>query len=192
LETQYLAGAQKKAQRQGRLIVFVDESGISERPTRVRTWAPKGQTPIIQFHFNWTHVSVIAGLTRTNCLFRLHEGSIKKEEIVEFLKALKAHLKQPLLVIWDGLKAHRSRLVRDYLDSLGGHIQINRIPASVRARSQSGGIPVGLAQAACPGQLLPQRPHRTSRHCAQQAQECPEAPLHHRRLLDAGYVVVMS
>ena len=38
----------KKARRDGRLIVFVDgqaprdESGISERPTRVRTWAPKG------------------------------------------------------------------------------------------------------------------------------------------------------
>jgi hypothetical protein len=29
-----------------------------------------GQTPVIQFHFNWNHVSVIAGLTRTNCLFR--------------------------------------------------------------------------------------------------------------------------
>jgi transposase len=106
----------------------VDESGISERPTRVRTWAPIGQTPIIQFHFNWTHVSVIAGLTRTNCLFRLHEGSIKKEEIVDFLKALKAHLKRPLLVIWDGLKAHRSRLVRDYLDGLHGHIQITFLP----------------------------------------------------------------
>lgn len=118
----------KKARREGRLIVFIDESGISERPTRVRTWAPKGQTPIIQFHFNWTHVSVIAGLTRTNCLFRLHEGSIKKEEIVAFLKALKAHLKQPLLVIWDGLKAHRSRLVREYLDSLDGYIQIAFLP----------------------------------------------------------------
>jgi transposase len=102
--------------------------GISERPTRVRTWAPKGQTPIIQFHFNWNHVSVIAGLTRTNCLFRLHEGGIKKEEIVDFLKALNAHLKQPLLVIWDGLKAHRSRLVRQYLDALAGHIQIAFLP----------------------------------------------------------------
>lgn len=106
----------------------MDESGISERPTRVRTWAPKGQTPIIQFHFNWNHVSVIAGLTRTNCLFRLHEGSIKKEEIVEFLKALKAHLRQPLPVIWDGLKAHLSRLVSEYLDSLDGHIQIAFLP----------------------------------------------------------------
>ena len=80
----------KKARREGRLIVFVDESGISERPTRVRTWAPKGQTPIIQFQFNWNHVSVIAGLTRTNCLFRLHEGSIKKEEIVDLFKSLEA------------------------------------------------------------------------------------------------------
>ena len=123
-----MASPQKKAKREGRLIVFVDESGISERPTRVRTWAPKGQTPTIQFHFNWNHVSVSAGLTRTNCLFRLHEGSIKKEEIVEFLKALKAHLKQPLLVIWDGLKAHRSRLVREYVDGLAGYIQIAFLP----------------------------------------------------------------
>lgn len=120
--------ALKKAQREGRLIVFIGESGISERPTRVRTWGLRGQTPVIQFHFNWNHVSVIAGLTRTNCLFRLHEGSIKKEQIVEFLKALKAHLKQPLLIIWDGLKAHRSRLVRDYLDSLDGHIQMAFLP----------------------------------------------------------------
>jgi transposase len=94
----------------------------------VRTWAPKGQTPIIQFHFNWKQLSIIAGMTRLNCLFRFHEGSIKKEEIVEFLKALKAHLRQPLLIIWDGLKAHRSALVRDYLDSTHGHLQIAFLP----------------------------------------------------------------
>ena len=31
---------EKKAQRERRTIVFIDETGISERPTRVRTWAP--------------------------------------------------------------------------------------------------------------------------------------------------------
>lgn len=94
----------------------------------MRTWAPKGQTPVIQFHFNWTHVSVIAGLTHTSCMFRLHEGSIKKEQHVEFLKELRAHLKRPLLIIWDGLKAHRSKLVREYLDSTGGDIQMAFLP----------------------------------------------------------------
>lgn len=101
---------------------------MSERPTRVRTWAPKGQTPVIQFHFNWKQLSVIAGMTRLNCLFRFHEGSIKKEQIVVFLKALKQHLKQPLLIVWDGLRTHRSRLVRDYLDSTEGHLQVAFLP----------------------------------------------------------------
>ncbi|GMV70159.1 MAG: hypothetical protein AMXMBFR76_25980 [Pseudomonadota bacterium] len=128
MEAHHLARAQKKAKREGRLIVFIDESGLSERPTRVRTWAPKGKTPIIQFHFNWTHISIIAGLTRTSCMFRLHEGSIKKEQHVEFLKALRAHLKCPLLIIWDGLKAHRSKLVREYLDSTGGDVQMAFLP----------------------------------------------------------------
>lgn len=61
-------------------------------------------------------------------MFRLYDGSIKKEQTVEFLKALKAHLKLPLLVIWDGSQPHRSRLVRDYLDSLDGHIQVAFLP----------------------------------------------------------------
>ena len=42
MEDQALAGAQKKATREGRIIIFIDESGISERPHRVSTWAPKG------------------------------------------------------------------------------------------------------------------------------------------------------
>ena len=54
--------------------------------------------------------SVIAGLSRTSRLFRLHQESIKREQHVEFLKALRAHLKQPLLIIWDGLKAHSQQV----------------------------------------------------------------------------------
>ena len=47
---------------------------------------------------------------------------------MDFLKALKAHLKQPLLVIWDGASTHHGHFVRDYLDSLHGHIQIAFLP----------------------------------------------------------------
>jgi hypothetical protein len=36
--------ALEKAQRQGLLIVFVDESGICERPIRMRTWHPGADT----------------------------------------------------------------------------------------------------------------------------------------------------
>ena len=39
------------------------------------------------------------------------------------------HLKQPLLVIWDGLRTHRSRWVGDYADRLCGYIESAFLPA---------------------------------------------------------------
>jgi transposase len=65
----------------------------------------------------------------TGACFRFHDGSIRKEQVLEFLRALRAHFRQPLLIVWDGLKAHRSHLVRDYVDSTEGHIQIDFLPA---------------------------------------------------------------
>jgi transposase len=53
----------KIAARQGRIIVFIDESGLSERPCRARTWAPRGETPILQYSFSWKQLSVIAGIS---------------------------------------------------------------------------------------------------------------------------------
>jgi len=84
---------------------------------------------VVQFHFDWKHISLIAGMHLKGVCFRLHDGSIKKQEVVAFLKALKAHLPQRLLVIWDRAKAHCSRLVREYVDCTDGHINIEYLPA---------------------------------------------------------------
>jgi hypothetical protein len=90
----------------------------------VRTWAPKGQTPVLQYSFNWKQLSVIAGISYWRFYFRLFPGSIKGPQIVEFLKALRAQIKRKLLIVWDGLGAHKTMLVREYVESLKGHIQI--------------------------------------------------------------------
>ena len=66
VETPALAGAKKNAQRRGQTIIFVDESGLSERPHRYRTWAPRGQTPVLQYHFRWKTLSLMAGITWWN------------------------------------------------------------------------------------------------------------------------------
>ncbi|MGA7179592.1 MAG: IS630 family transposase [Thiobacillaceae bacterium] len=118
----------KKPRKEGRVIVFIDESNLSEQPTRVRTWAPKGQTPIIQFHFNWKQLSMMAGLSFTNAYFRFHEGTIRSAQIVEFLKALVKQVGRRLLIVWDGLRAHRSRLVREYVDGLKGRVALAFLP----------------------------------------------------------------
>ena len=39
-------GPPLKKKPENKQIVFVDETGVSERPHRCRTWAPRGQTPV--------------------------------------------------------------------------------------------------------------------------------------------------
>ena len=118
----------KKAQKEGRTIVFIDESGLSQRPHRCRTWAPRGQTPVLQYHFNWRTISVAAGMTLWNFYFQIFDKAVGKEETVVFLAHLLQHLAGPLLIVWDRLPAHRSRLVGEFLDSLEGLILVEYLP----------------------------------------------------------------
>lgn len=68
---------------------------MSERPHRCRTWAPRGQTPQLQFHFNWKQLSVIAGITWWQFYFRLYPGAIKAPQVVEFLGHLTRQIPGP-------------------------------------------------------------------------------------------------
>lgn len=128
LEADALAGDKKGALREGRTIVFADESGLTERPHRCRTWAPKGQTPVLQFNFNWNLLSAIAGVTIWNFYFRLFPGTIKAPQVVEFLTHLLRHIRGKIVLIWDRLPAHRSRLVKDFIAAQGDRLRMEFLP----------------------------------------------------------------
>jgi transposase len=129
LEASALAQGKKNAARRGQTIVFIDESGLSERPHRCRTWAPRGCPPILQFHFNWNTLSAIAGITWWNFYFRLYPGSIKAPQAIDFLGRLLQQLPGRLLVIWDGLPVHRSRQVAQFIWKHRDRLEIERLPA---------------------------------------------------------------
>ena len=129
MEARRVARSKKKACQQRRTIVFVDESGLSTRPTRVRTWAPRGQTPVLQETFNWKSLSIIGGLALWRFYFQIHAGSIRSPQVVEFLEHLQRHLPGKLLILWDGAPIHRSRLVKDYVSSTRRRLVIERLPA---------------------------------------------------------------
>jgi transposase len=83
----------------------------------------------LQYHFNWKTLSAIAGITWWNFYFRLYPGAVRGPQVVNSLRHLSRHLRGKLLVIWDGLPCHRSRLVREYLEQQAGRIVIERLPA---------------------------------------------------------------
>ena len=62
LAARTLARPKKKAHKEGRTILFIDESGISQRPHRVRTWSPCGETPVLPYKFNGDTLSAVAGI----------------------------------------------------------------------------------------------------------------------------------
>jgi hypothetical protein len=85
----------------------------------VRTWAPRGQTPVLQYHFNWKVLSAIAGITWWNFYFQLYQRTIRAPQVVDFLTHLLRHLPGRLLVIWDRSKTHRSHLVAEFVADSG-------------------------------------------------------------------------
>jgi len=129
METHDLAGFKKKARQQRRTIVFIDESGLSTRPTRARTWALRGHTPVLHETFNWKSLSIIGGLALWRFYFQIHAGSIKSLQVVEFLRHLQRHVPGKILILWDGAPIHRSLLVKSYVATTRRRLVIERLPA---------------------------------------------------------------
>jgi hypothetical protein len=111
-----VAGASCKAQEEGRTIVWVDESAFYPLPAVVRTWAPRGQTPVLHAVLTRDHLSVISGITPTGqLLLQMRERSLRGADAVRFLQHLLRHIPGNLLVIWDGGPIHRAQVVKEFL-----------------------------------------------------------------------------
>jgi len=43
------------------------------------------------------------------------DRSIRQDQVIDFLRDLLEHLAGPIIVVWDRLAAHRSRMLRQWL-----------------------------------------------------------------------------
>lgn len=117
------------------MIVFMDESGFSLRPSIRRTWAPRGQTPIVREQFNWKRLSAMGALgwhpkgARIRLFLSLRSGAVRGETVLGFLRSLRRHIRGLVVLIWDGLSAHRSQEVRGYLQAQRHWLRVERLPA---------------------------------------------------------------
>jgi transposase len=125
-----MARDQKKAQDEGRTIVYVDAAAFYLLPAVVRTYAPIGETPILRAPKSYAHLSVISGVTETGKLYvRQQACAYRGPAIVGFLEHLQRHIDGRLLVLWDGARIHRSEPVKDFLAREDCRIRLERLPA---------------------------------------------------------------
>ncbi len=101
------------------------------------TWAPRGKTPVlVHRHRNWQRISAAAVVgyrwdgRRARLYFQQRPGSYDAESLIAFLRQLRRHFYgQRVLLLWDGLPAHRSRSMRAYLEDQAHWLQVERLPA---------------------------------------------------------------
>lgn len=130
-----LAADKKSARRRGAWIVFQDESGISLVPPVRATWAPKGQTPVLRHRFSWDKLSMSAALayrpdeTEAALVFGVIEGAYNTDTLIDFLTDLHQHFAgEKITLIWDGLPAHRSKRMTQWIRTQRRWLTVERLP----------------------------------------------------------------
>ena len=118
-----------KARRERRDLVFVDESGFYLLPGVVKTYAPKGDTPILDEWQTRDHLSVMGAVTPEGKVYSLvRPTSLNGLHSIEFLIHLGRVLGDRLLVIWDGSPIHRRAEVQGFVAEAGGAIHLEPMP----------------------------------------------------------------
>ena len=111
--------------------MFVDESGFYLLPFVARTYAPRGQTPILRAPLSYDHRSVMSGVTAAGTLVtRVQDAAFRGPAVVDFLRQLLRQIPGKLLVIWDGAPIHRCRPVKEFLAAgAAARLWLERLPA---------------------------------------------------------------
>lgn len=129
MATQRIRALEKKARRIGATLLFVDESGFSERPKVVRTWAPRGCTPTLCHNFNWNTLSAISAVSERSKLYlNLHDETIKGPQVASFLRHVMRCVRGRVIGFVDGATIHRTAEVKGVLEEYRGRLWLERLP----------------------------------------------------------------
>jgi transposase len=126
-----LARHQKGAQAQQQTILFIDEAGFYPLPSVVRTYAPRGQTPMLREWWTRDHLSAISAISpEGKVYFRSQDRALNSAGVVAFLEHLLREVPGRMVIIWDGSPIHRSQVIKEFLAHGGAQrIHLERLPA---------------------------------------------------------------
>ncbi len=91
------------------------------QPVCRRTWAPRGQTPLLRQWARRERLSAISALTvaprrrRFGLYWALHPHNIRRAEVLRFLQALQRHRPHGFTLLWDRHRPHRATCVTTWL-----------------------------------------------------------------------------
>jgi transposase len=115
-------------------LVFLDESGFLLMPNVCRTWAPRGQTPVIYHRYRRDKISAISVVSvspqrqRVGLYAHFYQDNITSTEVAIFLRDLLRHLRGPIVLLWDGGTIHKGEAVEQIMQD-NSRLHCERFPS---------------------------------------------------------------
>ncbi len=90
---------------------------------------------MLRHHFNWKRLSMSGALaykpdgSQAALMFQIKEGSYNTESLISFLHELHEHFAGArVTLIWDGLRSHRSTVMKDWITTQSSWLTVERLP----------------------------------------------------------------
>jgi transposase len=129
LETAYPAIA-RRAKRVRAVIYWGDETGISNQDQIGRSYAPKGETPVVARSAKRITRSMISAVSNRGLMrFMLYEGALNAGRFIAFLRRLIKDAGRKVVLIVDNLKVHKAGKVQAWVESHRHEIELCYLPA---------------------------------------------------------------
>ena len=118
-----------RARREKAEIHWSDETGFSSQANHGRSYAPKGQTPVIPRPAKRFGRSMISSMTNQGKLrFMVYDGALKAATFIVFLRRLINDTKRRLFVIVDNLPVRRANAVAAWVAAHADRIKLFHLP----------------------------------------------------------------
>lgn len=119
----------QRARQRGAMVFFLDEAGIRSDAALGRTWAPRGQTPVVATTGQRQAVNAISAVNEKGAFwYATFTGRFNAARFEEFLRSFLKHRRQPTMLVVDGHPAHRAARVARYVASTRGRLELHFLP----------------------------------------------------------------
>ena len=113
----------KLARKEKAVIYFSDESSVRSDFHSGTTWAPQGQTPVVEATGARFKINLISAVTARGAMrFMAYKENFTADLFITFLKRLIHNAERPIFLIVDGHPVHRSAKVRRFVESTQGRL----------------------------------------------------------------------
>lgn len=103
---------------------FEDESGVRSDFHSGKTWAVKGETPIVRVTEQRFSLNMISAISPRGALrFMVVKGRVGARAFIGVLKRLMHGRRRPVCLIVNVQPSHRAKAVKAYVESLGGQLK---------------------------------------------------------------------